>query len=143
MSGIAAAKNVGLFASEGEIVCFLDDDDAADNRMLEAHLEGHRAHPDERIAILGYTTWHPELEVTHFMRYLTEIGQHLFSYPSLEPSKVLDFLPLLGRTLVGEAQISRSARSFQPRLSLRGTRTSNSPIACQSTALESFIGLTE
>ena len=59
--------------------------------MLKAHLEGHRAHPDERTAILGYTTWHPELEVTHLMRYLTEIGQHLFSYPSLEPWKVLDF----------------------------------------------------
>ena len=90
-SGIAAAKNMGLFASRGEIAYFFDDDDVADPNLLAAHVAAHREYPDDRIAILGYTTWHPDLEITPLMNYVTEVGQHLFSYPSLEADKMLDF----------------------------------------------------
>ena len=90
-SGIAAAKNLGLFASSGELVYFFDDDDIAHPDLLEKHVAYHRAYPSDRIAVLGYTTWHPELEITPLMMYLTEVGQHLFSYPSLEPDQLLGF----------------------------------------------------
>ena len=79
-SGISAAKNLGLFASQAPLVLFFDDDDLADPGLLEAHVEAHRAHPEESVAVLGYTTWAPELEVTPLMEYVTEIGQQLFSY---------------------------------------------------------------
>jgi glycosyltransferase involved in cell wall biosynthesis len=95
-SGIAAAKNAGLFASRGWIVLFFDDDDIAHAELLRAHVEAHRQWSDPRIAILGYTTWHPSLKVTPVMRYATEIGQNLFSYPSLEPGRELDFTHFWG-----------------------------------------------
>ena len=89
-SGISAAKNLGLFVSEAPLVLFFDDDDLADAGLLEAHVEAHRAHPDESVAVLGYTTWAPELEITPLMEYVTEIGQQLFFYRSLEDGETLD-----------------------------------------------------
>jgi glycosyltransferase involved in cell wall biosynthesis len=89
-SGISAAKNLGLFTSQAPLVLFFDDDDLADPELLEAHVEAHRAHPQENIAVLGHTTWAPELEITPVMEYVTEIGQLLFSYPSIEDGEMLD-----------------------------------------------------
>src|SRR5919106_2219637 len=90
-SGIAAAKNLGVFASQAPLLLFFDDDDIADPGLLEAHVEAHREHPDEKVAVLGYTTWASELEVSPIMEYVTEIGQHLFSYKNLEDGQRLDY----------------------------------------------------
>jgi len=90
-SGISAAKNLGLFASQAPLVLWFDDDDLADPGLLEAHVEAHRAHPEENVAVLGYTTWSSELEITPLMEYVTEIGQHLFSYPNIEDGQTLDY----------------------------------------------------
>jgi glycosyltransferase involved in cell wall biosynthesis len=90
-SGISAAKNLGVFASRAPLLLFFDDDDVADPGLLEAHLETHREHPDEQVTVLGYTTWADELEVTPIMEYVTEIGQHLFSYKNLEDGQRLDY----------------------------------------------------
>jgi GT2 family glycosyltransferase len=89
-SGIAAAKSLGLFATRAPLVLFFDDDDLADPGLLEAHVEAHREHPEESVSVLGYTTWAPELDVTPLMEYVTEIGQQLFSYPSIEDGQMLD-----------------------------------------------------
>ena len=90
-SGISAAKNLGVFAAHAPLLLFFDDDDIADPGLLEAHVETHREHPDEQVAVLGYTTWDPELEVTPIMEHVTEIGQHLFSYKNLEDGQRLDY----------------------------------------------------
>jgi glycosyltransferase involved in cell wall biosynthesis len=90
-SGIAAAKSLGLFAAGAPLVLFFDDDDVADPGLLEAHVVAHREHPDENVAVLGYTTWAPELEVTPLMEYVTEIGQQLFFYRKLEDGQLLDY----------------------------------------------------
>ena len=90
-AGTSAAKNLGLFASEAPLVLFYDDDDLADPRLLEAHVEAHRAHPEENVAVLGYTTWAPELEISPVMEYVTEIGQYLFSYRGIEDGDTLDY----------------------------------------------------
>jgi hypothetical protein len=89
-SGISAAKNLGLFASQAPLVLFFDDDDLAEPGLLEAHVEAHRTHPEESVAVLGYTTWAPELEITPVMRYVTEIGRLLFSYGDIEDGDLLD-----------------------------------------------------
>lgn len=89
-SGISAAKNLGLYSSEAPLVLFFDDDDLAGPGLLEAHLEAHQAHPQENIAVLGYTTWAPELEVTPVMEYVTDIGKLLFAYPQIEDGALLD-----------------------------------------------------
>jgi GT2 family glycosyltransferase len=90
-SGISAAKNLGLFASQAPLVLWFDDDDLADPGLLQAHIDAHEAHPEENVAVLGYTTWAPELEVTPLMEYVTEIGRQLFSYPEIEDGQMLDY----------------------------------------------------
>jgi glycosyltransferase involved in cell wall biosynthesis len=90
-SGISAAKNLGLFLSEAPLTLFFDDDDLADPALLRAHLDVHALHPDANVAVLGYTTWDPRLEITPVMEYVTEIGQLLFSYPNLADGQLLDF----------------------------------------------------
>jgi len=82
-AGSAAAKNLGLFLSAGEVVLFFDDDDAASESFLEEHLKGHAAYPDARVSVLSFTTWHANLDITPVMDYLVNIGQFLFSYVSL------------------------------------------------------------
>jgi len=89
-SGISAAKNLGVFASQAPLVLFFDDDDLADPKLLSEHVEAHRTHPEENIAVLGYTTWAPELELSPLMEYVTEIGQQLFFYRSIEDGEMLD-----------------------------------------------------
>jgi glycosyltransferase involved in cell wall biosynthesis len=70
--GIAQAKNFGLLGARGDIVLFLDDDDVAAPDLLQRHVEMHDRHSAETVAALT---------VTPLMRYVTEIGKHLFSYP--------------------------------------------------------------
>lgn len=90
-SGIAAAKNTGTLAARGRILLFFDDDDVADTRLLEEHLQAHAKHPQDNVAVLGYTTWAPDLPVTPLMRYLTDIGRFLFAYGNLQDGQMLDF----------------------------------------------------
>jgi GT2 family glycosyltransferase/glycosyltransferase involved in cell wall biosynthesis len=90
-SGISAAKNAGILASRGRILLFADDDDIADNRLLEEHLKAHKQHPQENVAVLGYTTWAPTLSVTPLMHYVTDIGRFLFEYGRLKDGQMLDF----------------------------------------------------
>src|SRR4029078_4092804 len=63
----------------------------ANARLLHAPLDVPPLHPDENVAVLGYTTWDPRLEITPVMEYLTELGQLLFSYRSLSDGQFLDF----------------------------------------------------
>jgi glycosyltransferase involved in cell wall biosynthesis len=95
-SGISAAKNLGIFVSTGRLLLFFDDDDIAGPDLLSQHIESHAAHPEENIAILGYTTWAPEFPVTPVMKYATEIGQNLFSYPCITHGQELGFTNFWG-----------------------------------------------
>jgi glycosyltransferase involved in cell wall biosynthesis/SAM-dependent methyltransferase len=90
-SGISAAKNVGISLSSAPILFFFDDDDLAHHQLLEEHLRSHETHPDEKVAVLGYTTWSPSLRVSEVMRYVTETGQQLFSYPKIRHGQVLGY----------------------------------------------------
>lgn len=90
-SGLCTARNHGLLASRGDIVFFFDDDDTATPGLLEGHLDMHRLHPGENFAVLNHTAWHPGLEVTPLMHYITEVGCFLFSYPNISPGEVLDY----------------------------------------------------
>jgi GT2 family glycosyltransferase/glycosyltransferase involved in cell wall biosynthesis len=103
-SGISAAKNAGIRASRGRILLFADDDDIADPYLLEEHLKAHKRHPQENVAVLGYTTWAPTLSITPLMRYVTEIGRFLFAYGDLRDDQMLDFTYFWG----GRASCKRS-----------------------------------
>ncbi|MCX7856654.1 MAG: glycosyltransferase [Deltaproteobacteria bacterium] len=90
-SGISAAKNLAIFVSEGPIILFFDDDDVADYNLLKEHLRFHNEYRLENFACLGYTTWHPSVHITPVMKYVTDVGQFLFSYNNLKDGQELDF----------------------------------------------------
>ncbi len=90
-SGIAAAKNLGVFAASSPIVLFFDDDDIADEQLLAEHLNTHAHYPSEHVAVLGYTDWAPSLEISDVMRFVTDIGHYLFNYTHLVDGQRLDF----------------------------------------------------
>lgn len=89
--GTAAAKNMGIFMSTGVLTLFFDDDDIAEPDLLWEHVLAHQKHPQEYVAVLGYTTWAPSLHVSELMHYLTDVGQHLFAYQSLHDGEFLEF----------------------------------------------------
>lgn len=90
-SGIAAAKNLGVFAASSPIILFFDDDDIADENLLTEHLKMHARYPLENVTVLGYTEWAPSLEISRVMHYVANIGHYLFSYTNLVDDQRLDF----------------------------------------------------
>jgi GT2 family glycosyltransferase len=95
-AGISAAKNLGIFASSGAVTLFFDDDDLADADLLTEHVRAHQRHPEENLAVLGYTTWAPGLPITDIMHYLTEVGQNLFTYRSFRDGEIFGFTKFWG-----------------------------------------------
>ncbi len=90
-AGLASAKNHGIFAAQGKILLFLDDDDIATPTLLEEHLGTHRKYPDDYYAVLNYTKWAPHLTITPLMEFVTDIGWFLFSYPAIKHGDILDY----------------------------------------------------
>jgi glycosyltransferase involved in cell wall biosynthesis len=90
-AGLASAKNHGIYASQGEILLFLDDDDVAAPSLLGEHIETHRLYSDSNYAALHYTAWSDDLIVTPLMHFITEIGFFLFAYPNIKHGDILDY----------------------------------------------------
>ncbi|MBV8958858.1 MAG: glycosyltransferase family 2 protein, partial [Actinobacteria bacterium] len=72
-AGPAAARNRAVGASSGALLLFIDDDIVAPPDLVARHLH-HHAHGDDHVAVLGRVTWHPDLTVTPFMRWLDRSG---------------------------------------------------------------------
>jgi len=75
--GPAAARNLGVLSARGPIVLFTGDDCLPDARLLEEHLKAHDEAGD--VGVVGLVTWHPDIGVTPFMRYLETGPQFGFS----------------------------------------------------------------
>ncbi|ACB94170.1 glycosyltransferase family 2 protein [Beijerinckia indica] len=95
-SGLAAAKNLGIFVSRAPIVVFLDDDDVASPDLLASHLAIHLEQPDQAVAVLGRTILAPEIADLPLMRHVTEVGCQLFSYHWMQPRQVLGYKEFWG-----------------------------------------------
>lgn len=89
-SGLASAKNHGLFHARAPIVLFLDDDDVSSPNLLEQHLVAHAHYPDPNFSILSHTWLSEELMVDPLMNFVTSNGGHLFSYNSISTG-LLDY----------------------------------------------------
>lgn len=77
--GASAARNVGIRNATRDHLLFLGDDIIAREDLLEQHADWHSKNPQEEVAVLGYVTWSPELEVDNFMRWLINGGpQNMF-----------------------------------------------------------------
>jgi glycosyltransferase involved in cell wall biosynthesis len=90
-AGLASAKNHGIYCSRARHLLFLDDDDICSPTLFEEHLKTHAQYPDNHFAVLGYTGLDPTLAQKPLLRYITEVGCHLFSYPNLKDGDVLDY----------------------------------------------------
>lgn len=90
-AGLASAKNHGIYAAQGKILLFLDDDDIAAPTLLEEHMKTHRKYQEERYAVLHHTAWASNLAVSPVMHFITEVGCFLFSYPKIKHGEILDY----------------------------------------------------
>jgi glycosyltransferase involved in cell wall biosynthesis len=90
-SGLASAKNHGLFLASSDIVLFLDDDDISDSNLIEEHLIAHRANPSPYTIILGKTNISSGLRADPLMNYVTKKDPMLFSYQGLSHRDVLNY----------------------------------------------------
>jgi glycosyltransferase involved in cell wall biosynthesis len=95
-SGLACAKNLGVFAAIAPILVFLDDDDVLDPGALAAHLAAHKANPDLSTAVLAHTRLAPDVARSPLMRHVTETGAQLFSYNWMRPNKRSDYKAFWG-----------------------------------------------
>ncbi len=112
-SGIAAAKNLGVFAARSPILLFFDDDDVADGELLAEHLKTHVQYPAEHVAVLGYTDWASSLDISEVMRFVTDIGHLLFNYSHLTDGQRLDFTYFWGGRASCKTSLLRRAGVFR------------------------------
>jgi GT2 family glycosyltransferase len=83
--GPAAARNMGIDKARGEVVLITGDDIVPAPHFLDEHLDAHKKHRGWNVAVLGKTDWHPDLDMTPFMQYLTGEGGQQFAYADLRP----------------------------------------------------------
>ena len=95
-SGLAAAKNLGVFASQAPVLLFMDDDDVADPDLLIRHLAMHLRHREATVAVLGFTDLDPQIAGLPLMRHVTGVGAQLFSHGWMQPHQRLGFREFWG-----------------------------------------------
>lgn len=78
--GPAAARNIGIKKAKGEFIYFVDDDIELSPTCLAEHM---RSHEKQDVAVLGYTVWSDNIEVTDFMHFVAPNG-FLFNYASIK-----------------------------------------------------------
>ncbi|MBN2087324.1 glycosyltransferase [Candidatus Peregrinibacteria bacterium] len=78
------ARNRGVEKAEGEIIVFIGDDIFIEPGFLMKHHDIHAEYPDENMAVLGFTTWDPNIEINAYMRFLESSGWQ-FGYKFLHP----------------------------------------------------------
>lgn len=93
--GPAAARNRGVAAAAGGLVAFLGDDTIPEPDWLARHFARHRRGSPEdgatvRLAVLGYTAWHPRMRLTPFLRYINEQGPQ-FGYALISDPEHVPF----------------------------------------------------
>ena len=68
--GLSANRNTGWQAARAPIVMFTDNDTIPVRRLVSEHLDSHRRHPDDEVAVSGHVRWAKGIEVTPFMKWL-------------------------------------------------------------------------
>lgn len=89
-SGPAVARNAGVRAAGGRWVAFLGDDTVPRADWLREHRRAHRERGDGRIAVIGYTGWHPRMRRTRFLDYINEHGLQ-FGYALIDDREQVPF----------------------------------------------------
>lgn len=77
-----AARNYGVQQAKHDIILFIGDDIFLSPSACELHLARHK-NENRPIAVLGFTTWDPAIEISPVMRWLETSGWQ-FGYPQLK-----------------------------------------------------------
>ncbi len=115
-SGVAEARNLGIFAARSPLVVFLDDDGVAAPDLIAVHLAAHRARPDAGLAVLGRTNLAPEVLRFPVMRHVTEVGGQLFSYGGMPPGQDLGYGEFRGGRISCKRELLLKHGVFNPAL---------------------------
>jgi GT2 family glycosyltransferase len=95
-SGLAAARNLGVFMSRAPVLLFMDDDDVADCDLLVSHLAMHLREREMTVAVLGSTDLDAAIAPLPLMRHVTGVGGQLFCYGWMQPHQRLSFREFWG-----------------------------------------------
>lgn len=120
--GAAVARNLGIREARFPILVFIQDDIIVSADFLKEHLRFHEEFPDSNFALVGYTTWHPELKVTPFMHWL-EHGGPQFDYDRLIPNGPADHLAFYTSNLSLKRALVWPHELMDPDFHLEGTPT--------------------
>ncbi len=97
-SGQGIARNNGIAHCKGDIIVFIGDDIIVSENFLTEHLKFHQKYKSGNDAVLGFIDWHPEIQITNFMKWLTngssifgKFGGHQFAYEKLNGKDIADF----------------------------------------------------
>ena len=87
----AAARNLGIKMSVNDLILFLGDDTTPDKDFLKVHLDTHNAkNTDQKLAVLGYTTWPIDYHITPFLEFINGYGSQ-FGYELIKDGEVVNF----------------------------------------------------
>ncbi len=89
--GPAKARNRAIPEAQADLVLITGDDIIPHHKLIQAHLDAHQKYNSSNITVLGYTDWHSELEITDFMKYITEIDGHQFAYHHISNPMNVDY----------------------------------------------------
>jgi len=89
--GPAAARNRGIALAQAPLMLFVGDDILPTRGFVRQHVEAHTLHADLTIAILGCTTWPPDITMNTLMVHIDGVGAQQFSYYYLRDGQEYDF----------------------------------------------------
>ena len=87
--GVSRARNYGIREAESDVVLFLDDDVVPGPHLVAEHAKFHREMRGLEAVLMGYVTWHPDMQVTPFMRWYGEFGG-LYGFSLLKENQEVD-----------------------------------------------------
>ncbi len=89
--GPAKARNRAIPEARADLVLITGDDIIPHHKLIQAHLDAHQKYNGSNVTVLGYVDWHSELEITDFMKYITEIDGHQFAYHHIDNPMDVDY----------------------------------------------------
>lgn len=89
--GPAAARNRGIAIVQAPITVFVGDDILPAPGFVYQHIKSHTLYSDPHTAILGKTTWPPDITMNTLMAHIDGAGAQQFSYYYLQDGQEYDF----------------------------------------------------
>jgi glycosyltransferase involved in cell wall biosynthesis len=109
-SGPARARNEALRHVRGRYVFFAGDDIFPAPGLLHEHHRVHARERDDRVVVIGKSSWPPDLPLTATMRHIDGPGAEQFSFAYLQDGREYDFRHFYTSNL----SISRSFLDREP-----------------------------